>query len=131
MNNSIFFISLLCILTFLACQKNDTVSFDSTKLNMAIARPLGAQVFQKGDTVFVSATADYISELHGYEISIRDTATQNVYFDLDEHVHAASFKVDTFWVDTLNFNAHLQCKFDVEADHNGNGATKSVYFQVY
>lgn len=130
MNTQIFLISLLCILTFSACQKNDSIPFDSTKLNMAIARPLGAQVFQKGDTVFVSATADYISELHGYEISILDTATQTVYFDLDKHVHAASFQIDTFWVDTLNVKANLQLKFDVEADHNGNGATKSVYFQV-
>lgn len=130
MNKLTVFITIFCCLCLLACQKNDTVPFDSSKLTMAINQPFAAQIFKKGDTVFIAATANYISELHGYEISIIDTATQNVYFDLDEHVHAASFNIDTFWVDTLNLNAFMQLKFDVEANHEGHGATKSVFFQV-
>lgn len=130
MNQQTVFIALLAILTFSACQKNDSIPFDSSKLNVAITQPLATQIFKKGDTVFIAATANYISELHGYEISIMDTTSKNIYFDLDEHVHAASFQIDTFWIDTLNVNANLQLKFDVEADHNGNGASKSVYFQV-
>jgi hypothetical protein len=130
MNKQTFFIALLCILSFSACQKNDSVPFDSSKLVMTISEPLATQIFKKGDTVFIAATANYLSELHGYEISIVDTTTQNVYFDIDEHVHAASFSIDTFWVDTLNTNTKLQLKFDVEADHDGHGATKSVFFQV-
>ncbi|MDI9320918.1 MAG: hypothetical protein QM530_10685 [Phycisphaerales bacterium] len=129
MQNNNIIIALCCIILLGACQKKDSHGFDSSKLNIKISKPAEAQVFKKGDTVFISATADYISELHGYAIKISDTLSKTTYFDIEAHVHGSSFVVDTFWVNTLGSNANLQLTLDVEADHDGNGSSKIIHFK--
>jgi len=129
MKNNNIIIALFGIILLSACQKKDHSGFDSSKLNIKISKPTEAQVFKKGDTVFISATADYISELHGYALNIIDTTSKTTYFDIDEHVHGSSFVVDTFWVNTLGSNANLQVTLDVEADHDGNGSSKIIHFK--
>jgi major membrane immunogen (membrane-anchored lipoprotein) len=129
MKNNNIIITLCSIILLGACQKKDNSGFDSSKLNIKISKPTEAQVFKKGDTVFISATADYISELHGYALNISDTTSKTTYFDLDEHVHESTFAIDTFWVDTLSSGANLQLTFDVEADHDGNGSSKIIHFK--
>lgn len=129
MKNNNIIIALFGIILLSACQKKDHSGFDSSKLSIKISKPTEAQVFKKGDTVFISATADYISELHGYALNIIDTTSKTTYFDIDEHVHESSFVIDTFWVDTLSSSANLLLTFDVEADHDGNGGNKVINFK--
>lgn len=123
------FIGLFCTVVLYSCQKRDSSGFDNSKLAIAISKPQEAQVFRKGDTVFIKGTTTYTSQLHGYAIRITNKATNEVYFDIDEHLHDSFFDINTFWVDTLDKNADLVLKLTVEADHDGHEASKEVNFK--
>ena len=113
-----------------SCQKKDIEGVDKNKLKITISKPLEAQVFNAGDTVYISASADYVSQLHGYSIQITDKASNELYLDIDKHLHDSSFGIDTFWVNKLQQNADLTLKITVEIDHNGNQETKEINFKT-
>jgi hypothetical protein len=130
MKNFATIISILCINTLFACQKKETKMIDTNNLKLNISKPIEAQTFKKGDTVFIKAKASYSELLHGYSLKISNKSSQEVYFDIDEHLHDATFEIDTFWVDSLGKNADLQLKLTVEIDHDGNNDSKEVNFNV-
>lgn len=122
---------ILFIALFLfSCQKKDDPAFDENKLKVSIAKPSEAQIFRKGDTIFIAASADYLTQLHGYSLNITDTLSKEIYFDLDEHIHDSKFEINTFWLDTLDKETILRLQLTVEADHNGNEKTKEVIFKT-
>lgn len=125
--NSIFAATIISVI-FSSCQKKDHEGFDSSQLHVIVSKPTEAQVFSKGDTVQITGSIDYISQLHGYSISITDKKTNEVFYDLDEHLHDASFSINTYWVDTLSENAELVLKIVAEADHEGHESSKEVNF---
>jgi len=126
------FIAAICAATllFAACQKKDTTPVDPSKVNIALMQPYDGQVYHKGDTVFVKSTVTYNTELHGYELSIADSATGTTYYSLDEHIHDDHFDISEYWVDTLSSPATLQFSMTVEIDHDGNEVTKNVFLQA-
>lgn len=130
MKNFATIISILSTITLFACQKKETKMIDTNNLKLNISKPIEAQTFKKGDTVFIKANATYNEQLHGYSLTIGNKSTQKVYFDIDEHLHDATFEIDTFWVDSLSENADLQLKLTVEIDHDGNDDSKEVNFKV-
>jgi hypothetical protein len=115
---------------FAACQKKDNTPADPDKVNIAWTQPYDGQEYHKGDTVFINSDITYSTELHGYEISITDSATGTVYFADDEHVHGDHFSINEFWVDTLSSPAKLKVQLTVEIDHDGHEASKSLYLNA-
>lgn len=122
-------ITIISTTLLFSCQKKDVDGYQSDKLSIAISKPNESQIFRKGDTVFVSGTATYVSQLHGYSIQISNKATKEVYLDIDEHLHDASFTINTYWVDTLSQAADLNLELTVEVDHDGNEQSKEINFQ--
>lgn len=125
MKNTIYFTVLTC-LAFLSCQKKDVDGFDSKNLNITISKPVEAQMFKKGDTIFIKGNIAYISQLHGYSIKLSNKETKESYLDKEEHLHDSSFEINSFWVDTLSKNADLLLEITVEADHDGHEQTKNI-----
>lgn len=123
-------ISILITITLFACQKKETKIIDTNNLKLNISKPIEAQTFKKGDTVFIKANATYTEQLHGYSLKISNKNKQQVYFDLEAHLHDATFGIDTFWLDNSSENAELLLKLTVEVDHNGNEDSKEVNFKV-
>ena len=121
-------IILVLALTFSACQKKDTTTPDAANVTISITAPVAEQLFRRGDTVHINATVSYPSELHGYELKIVDSATGNILYDEDEHVHNDHFDINSTWVDTATTAATLKLELTVEVDHNGTEATKTIYF---
>jgi hypothetical protein len=124
------FTTLFCTLALFSCQKKESRGFDNNQLNISIVKPIESQIFQKGDTIFIAASAEYLSQLHGYSLNIVDTTSKKSYFNLDDHLHDSKFNIETFWVNTLNENAILRLQLTVEADHDGHQKTKEVIFKV-
>ncbi len=121
-------IILVIAITFSACQKKDTTTPDASKVTINITSPVPAQVFRNGDTMHMVATVSYPSELHGYELKISDSATGNILYDEDEHVHNDHFEINSTWVDTATTAATLKLELTVEVDHAGTEAEKTIYF---
>lgn len=126
MKQSILFITI--ILFTISCQKKDSTSPDPAKVSIGISSPTKGQVFRIGDTVKMTATVSYLSELHGYEIKITDSATGNVLFDADEHVHDDHFDIAQTFVYADTVAATMKLELTVEIDHNGDQKDTSLYF---
>jgi len=119
--------SIFTAIIFTACQKKDDTQPDPQKVTINLLSPASEQIVHYGDTLQLSADISYPSELHGYEIELSDSASGNVYFSDDQHVHSDHFSIRETWPDTLRQNTRLMLKITVEIDHNGNEAVKTVY----
>lgn len=128
MKNCATIIIFIGSITLFACQKKETKTIDLNNLKFNISKPAEAAVYQKGDSVFIKANASYTEQLHGYSLQISNKSTQEVYFDIDEHLHDSQFNIDTFWVDSLSKQADLLLKLRVEIDHEGNEDSKELNF---
>ncbi len=126
MTNTQLILPLFPLLALFSCQKKDVDGFDSKNLNISVSKPQEAQIFKKGDTVFIKGAVAYISQLHGYSIQLSNKETHEIYLDQEEHLHDSSFDIHTFWVDTLTQRADLLLKITVEADHDGHEGTKEI-----
>ncbi len=126
MKQSILFITI--ILFAISCQKKDSTTPDAAKVTIGISSPTRGQAFRVGDTTHIHATVSYPSELHGYELTVTDSATGNVLFDADEHVHDDHFDIDQTFVYADTVAATLKLDLTVEIDHNGNQKDTSLYF---
>ena len=111
-----------------ACQKDKTPAAEPSKVTISISAPVAGAIYHKGDTVNITAAVGYISQMHGYELKIKNKSTGIVYFTADEDVHASAFNVNQQWVDTLSSAAALELEITAEIDHNGNEAEKQVEF---
>lgn len=127
MQKTIFILSIFTAIIFTACQKKDDTQPDLQKVVINLLSPTDAQTLHTGDTLHMDADVTYPSELHGYEIELSDSATGNVFFSDDEHVHSDHFSIRETWPDTLSQNTRLMLKITVEVDHDGHEATKTVY----
>jgi hypothetical protein len=126
MKQSILFITI--ILFAISCQKKDNTSPNPANVAISISSPAKGQVFHIGDTTHMKATVSYPSELHGYEMTITDSATGNVLFDADEHVHDDHFDIAQTFVYADTVAATLKLDLTVEIDHNGNQKDTTLYF---
>jgi Domain of unknown function (DUF4625) len=127
MKSIIKFLSVVIfpISIFSACQKNDSVTADPSKVTIAVLSPDSTHLYHKGDTINISANVTYISELHGYSLEIKDSMDNTVYSS-DIDIHQDHFSITEKWVDTISTAKKLTLYLHVEIDHNGNEASKTV-----
>lgn len=126
LKNISLFTSLLLLA---ACQKKDDTGFHAEQLKINIEKPLSGQSFGKGDTVFIKATATYTTELHGYELSLLQSDSSEIW-SLDEHLHGSNFAIDTFWVNDRDTDETLRLQLTVEADHDGHQKSENRTFKT-
>jgi hypothetical protein len=109
-----------------ACQKKDTTPAQADKITIDLTNPKDGQVYHKGDTVKMQAAVSYISELHAYEMSIKNKTTNEVVYDVYEHVHSDKINIDTWWVDSVSVATELKLELTVQIDHDGHETTKEI-----
>ncbi len=114
---------LLADLTLSACQKKDNTEVQPSKVEINISSPLAGQVYRKGDSVYIKADVSYISQMHGYTITLKDAATSKVLFEDEDHIHGDAFNISHAWYDSLSTNSNLVLDITVEIDHDGNSAS--------
>lgn len=110
-----------------SCQKKNNIT-DPTKVVIDITSPKAGQVYHKGDSVVISATVNYPSELHGYEVKITDTVTGLILYDVAQHVHNDHFDINYTWTGGLTTTTYLKMEVIAEVDHDGTSAEKQTSF---
>lgn len=113
-----------------ACQKKDDTVADPQQVSIVITTPTNGQVFHKGDTVHIKGAVNYITELHGYEVRITDTANGTIVYNTAQHVHSDKFTISEYWVDDLADAAALKLEVISIIDHDGTTARQSVLFTI-
>lgn len=114
-----------------SCQKKDNTPATADQVQINIMSPTPGQIFQQGDSVHLNAKVTFVTELHGYELKITDTATGFIVYDDDEHVHDDHFDISDVWLDTLAQPATLRLDLEAVVDHDGTVATKTIYLQTH
>ncbi len=112
-----------------ACQKKDDTPAQPAKVVINVSSPVSGQLYRKGDSVYINASVSYISELHGYELQLKNKNTGTVLYASDEHVHSDAFAIKEAWLDTLSTATDLQLEITTEIDHEGNSSQAEIEFK--
>lgn len=110
------------MLSVFSCKKNDDHTNEAT---ITIAKPLAGAMYDQGDTVYIQATITAAEAMHGWEVNLTNESNASL-FSADVHDHAATYNIDTFWVNTIAVTNHVKVEVKAEIDHDGNTASKTV-----
>jgi hypothetical protein len=125
----IFIACSACVLLATSCKKKTTEPASAADVQINITSPAEGAVYHAGDSVHVTAAISFNGVLHGYEVNVMDTATGNVVFDVDEHVHKDTFVVNQAFLVTGSEPITMKLRLVTEVDHNGTVAEKQVFFR--
>lgn len=124
----LIFVSLVTVIS--ACQKKDNTTPDPSKVAFSITSPISGNVYHTGNSVAISTSVSYVTELHGYAVKITDSATGDVYYEDDHDLHNDHFTYEGTWDDTISRSATLQLQIMAFIDDNGTAATKTISFKT-
>lgn len=122
-------LSFTSLVGLTACQKNNDVPPQPDKVTINIISPKPGATYHPDDTVYIKATINYISRLHGYELDIKNKTTDSTLFSTEEHTHSDNFSIDTYWVNTTDKQADMQLEITAEIDHDGNTGSNEITFK--
>lgn len=112
--------------TLVSCQKSDDTPTQPDKVTINITSLQDGQQFKKGDTVNIRGSVSYISQLHGYELTLKSKSTGKELFYYYEHAHGDNVTINQSWTDTLTQADTIQLILTAEIDHDGNQSTKEL-----
>lgn len=120
------FASIVCLGT--SCQKNNT-SAPPADVAIIVSSPQNGSIYQSGDSVHVSATVNYNSTLHGYEVLVTDSSTGSVIHNIANHIHTNQFTINTAFSVIAPKPLVLKLNINTIIDHTGQNASKIIYFK--
>jgi len=123
-------VAVLAIVLLASCQKKNNDTVNTSAVAITVQTPTEAQVYHNGDTVKVNAHVSYGSELHGYEVTIKDTVTGTVLFETEEHAHKDAFDISESWPASVTAVTNAVVSIVVSIDHNGTEAKKDVRIRI-
>lgn len=112
------------------CQKTNSVVADPARVKIAITTPADGQTFTSKDTVYISGSVQYDGEMHGYEVTITDTATGFIVYDEAQHVHTDHFEINGKWTTTVTKPVVFRMVVASSIDHGGDTASRELYFTI-
>lgn len=109
-----------------SCQKHDDTPAQPDKVVIDITSLQDGQTFKKGDVIKMQGTISYISQLHGYQLTLKNKETGKEIFYHYEHTHSDKVSFNQSWTDTLSLPATIQLLLTAEIDHDGNSGQKEL-----
>lgn len=125
---NLFSTILLSATAFCSCQKHDETPVQPDKITIDITSLSNGESFRKGDTIKVQGTISYITQMHGFELTMKSKTTGKELFYYYEHVHSDNVSFSQQWADTLSQADSIQLLLTAEIDHDGNQSTKQLTF---
>jgi hypothetical protein len=118
----------------LACTKDKGANTVPVLTNKAIVSfrnvsPEANQVIARDSVVYINMVASASQILHGYEVSIRNVTTQQLYFEAAEHIHDTIFHINEEWINELDAATEVYLSLKVNTDHVGNFEQKTIRFR--
>jgi hypothetical protein len=124
----IFTLSIVSIAISACKEKHD----HNNTATIIINNPTENAQFHHGDTVFVNAVITSESAMHGWEVLIRKKSDLSVVFQEDAHDHAATFNINTYWVNNLSTSHNdMELVVTAEINHDGDTESKTVNFHCH
>lgn len=102
--------------SFTSCKKDvDPFANTSTSFHLPTLETLDSIAYL--DTLKISGSIESNTEMHGYEITIKDTQNK-VIEHMHEHIDAAEFQLDHYWVNDLTSTTTLYITVTVFLTHD-------------
>jgi hypothetical protein len=122
--------AMLCILIAASCKKQDD-NAGPAGTSVTIASPTPGQVFHVGDTVRIQGTAQYAGQLHGYEVTAADSATNTARWSSGtQHAHNNVLDIVQYWTPGADALGAVKIAVVVAVDHEGTEAREEVVIRV-
>lgn len=109
----------------------DEDNHDHANVQINLTSPSTASMFHMGDTVKIKGTITADTEMHGYEVKIKNLTANTVAFVTDYHDHAASFTINEQWINNVTTHSDMRLVVKVEVDHTGTEVSDSLDFHCH
>jgi len=126
------FTMLSALFLFNACE-NEAKHHDlsTTDIQLVINSPTDTQEFEADDTVFINATIDAPSELHGYELHLKRLADTTEVLSKDIDLHTNHFSINEIYINPGLVHSDMELEIVAKIDHNGKSTSKKVHFHCH
>jgi len=123
-------ITFLSIIFFACTKHRGDYEEHLPAASIQFASPTEGYIYNHGDSVMINATAISSETIHGYDISIKNTADTTIYFKTHVHDHNDILNIHQGWRSTLSESASLEAIITLTLDHDGHTLTKRTGFKI-
>lgn len=110
-------------------KKKKTEDHEPTNSATIFFSSLANTTYNNGDTVWVLADVSTIEDMHGYEVTIRNTTSNTVVFNKNGTPHGKFLNIYEKWICNVTSLSNMEVEVMVVLDHDKNTAVKKVTFQ--
>lgn len=127
MSKTLVIIALL--ITFTACQK-DVDPFAKVEVDFSFPDLEKVDTLYNGDTLNINGTISSNAEMHGFEITIKDSSNHVLEY-IHEHEDGINFKIDESWVNNAEGSTSISLIISVFLTHDVSNPLKKDYKLQY
>lgn len=109
------FTSIVVALGLTSC-KNE----ENPNVEIKITSPSNGATFHHGDTVKITGTITSNTELHGYDVIIKNLSAGTIVEEMEHHDHGANLTINHQWVNNVMDHSDMRAIIKVVVDHSGN-----------
>lgn len=112
------FTSIVVALGLTSCK-----NVENPNVEIKITSPSNGATFNHGDTVKITGIITSDTQLHGYNVIIKNLSAGTIVEDEEEmnhHDHGANLTINHQWVNNVMDHSDMRAIIKVVLDHNGN-----------
>ena len=118
----------LTFITMTSCSEDNHID---ANVHIHITSPVASSEFHLGDTVKIQGSVSANTDMHGYEVKIKNLTADSVAFVAYHHDHGTSFSINEQWINNVTTHSDMRLVIKVEADHNGTLVSDSLNFHCH
>lgn len=116
-------IALCFTFTFFSACKKDV---EATSADITIIEPLENDTILNTMELHMAGTITGNGDLHGYTVSVINSATDSVVYSAGSTTHASSYSFHEHWVNNVTDTTIMKVTVDVVLNHEGTKTSKTV-----
>jgi len=121
---------LASFFTYSCTKHSGDVEAPPLAVSVSFASPTEGAVYAKGDSISIQGMAVSKTQLHGYDLVIKEVSDTTVYFSEQVHGHNDTLQINHKWKSDKTTPINLEAKITIYLDHEGHVFTKAVGFKV-
>jgi len=112
-------------------EKDDEQVTPEAVATFEVASPEEGKEYHHGMEIPITIAIAATSELHGYEVTLTNTTTNEVVFEVHQHAHSQNLLIDESWINNVEDHSSMVLQVDAVIDHDGTIESKTVSFHCH
>jgi hypothetical protein len=117
---------LLLMVWAVACQNDHETGPQTAQATITLTAPAEGTMFLANAVVPITGTITAPASMHGYEITLRNKATNVVLFTANGHAHGTSLSFNEQWTNNVSSDAEVEIEVVAILDHDDNKTVKKT-----